>query len=558
MADTPGVLIAGAGPVGLTAAHELARRGVGVRIVDQAPGPAETSRALAVHARTLEVFDQMGVLPRLLPRGRRVEHFTIHMHGRVLIRFDTDYSRMPTRFPFSLMVDQVVTEEVLRESLRRLGVPVEWGVGLETFEPGPDGVAVRLRHADGTGEPVSTPWLVGADGAHSTVRKRLGLRLLGEASETWLNADVLIDADLPADSNHLLHTGSGTLLLVPFPEAGKWRVIDTEDVDGADDPETVRARLAGKISRALGRPVTLSAPSWISVFAVQQRMVESMRVGRCLVAGDAAHVHSPASGQGMNTGIQDAYNLAWKLADVVRGHAGEELLDSYGAERVPIGAKLLGSTRKATALVALRNAAAPVLLPAGLGLVRGVGPLKRKVERATIRGFCGLVLAYPDSPLSLGRAAGVGERVACSLEAERGHEGWRHLCVELADPRWTLLADPGPAGRERAAADALEHIDRHYAAAVSVRAVQDAAEAGDAAGRARPLADPDGGLRRSLGLPPGGWLLIRPDGYLAARGPLTDARALASVLAAVHLKSAPVPVPPPPAPAAPPAPRGRA
>ncbi|MFI8931155.1 FAD-dependent monooxygenase [Streptomyces sp. NPDC053474] len=535
----PAVLVVGAGPVGLTLAHELARRDVPVRVVDRAPGPAVTSRALAVHARTLEVCDQMGVLDALLPRGRKVEHFTVHLRGRTLVRFDTDYSAMPTRYPFSLMVDQVVTEQVLRERLSALGVEVEWGVGLDSFTPGDDRVEACLGTPGGGTETVTVPWLVGADGAHSTVRKSLGLRLVGDATETWLNADVESDVDLPGDSNHLLHTGKGTLLLVPFPERGKWRVVDTQDIGGADDPEAVRGRLARKISTAVGRPVEVAAPTWISVFTVQQRMIDAMRVGRCFVAGDAAHVHSPASGQGMNAGIQDAYNLAWKLADVVRGHAQERLLDSYSAERVPIGERLLGSTRVATALVALRNALGPLLLPVGLGTVRRLAPLKRKLERKMIRGFCGLTVAYPDSPLTLPDPAAAvgapapGQRVGCTERAHRDEPGWTGLCAELRDPRWTLLAsaDAGRATDD----DLLRDLASRYGTAVSVRC---AGSAGERAGGVVPLPDHSGALRRQLGLKDGYFALIRPDGHLAARGPLAGPYGARNALEAVGLVEA--------------------
>ncbi|RBQ20095.1 oxygenase [Spongiactinospora rosea] len=533
------VLVVGAGPVGLTAAHELARRGVRVRLVDRATGPATSSRALATHARTMEICHQMGLLTTLMPRGRKVEHFSFHLRGRRLISFDADYAGMPTRHPFSLMVDQVVTEEVLRKGVHDLGVEVEWEVGLESFEQGADGVTAWLRRADGSVEELWVPWLVGADGARSTVRKQLGLRLLGDSTETWLNADVLLDAPLPADGNHLVHTGKGTLLLVPFPEQDKWRIIDTADIDRADEPEFVRARLAAKLAVALGKPVQVSQPSWISVFTVQQRMIEHMRVGRCFVAGDAAHVHSPASGQGMNTGVQDAYNLAWKLADVIKGHCEEALLDSYEAERVPIGATLLRSTRTATALVALRNALAPVLLPVGLGLVRTIHPLKRRLQRKMIRGFCGLALHYTASPLTVPAGDGddgiaPGHRVGCDAGTERVSAGWRELYEELTDTRWKLLAAPADAVQS----ETVESAARAYGSAVSTRAVTDASApeataAGEArAGNAVPLADPGGHLRAGLGLRPGRFVLIRPDGYLVAKGELAD---LPRTLDRVHL-----------------------
>ncbi|SEG93555.1 NADPH-dependent dioxygenase [Actinacidiphila yanglinensis] len=539
--SAPAVLVAGAGPVGLVAAHELARRGVPVRVVDRAAGPATTSRALAVHARTMEILEQMGVLRDLMPLGRKVEHFSLHMRGRTLIRFDTNYSALPTRFPFSLMVDQVVTERVLRERLARLGVEVEWGVGLEEFTPHEDRVDVRLSGPGGSTELLSVPWLVGTDGAHSTVRKSLGLQLLGDATETWLNADVVVaDLGLPPDSNHLLHTGKGTLLMVPFPQDGKWRVIDTQDIGDADRPEVVRTRLESKISAAVGHRVTVGEPTWISVFTVQQRMITSMRVGRCFVAGDAAHVHSPASGQGMNAGIQDAYNLSWKLADVVRGFAEYRLLDSYSAERVPIGERLLGSTRLATALVSLRNVLGPILLPVGMGVMRLVGPLKRKLERKMIRGFCGLNVEYPTSPINppppaagTGQVRGPlpGQRVGCTEQAHRDHAGWRALCEELADPRWTLLL---PADAARVAGELPERLDRTYGA-LSVRALCDLdfGQTGP-----RPLLDAGGTVRADLGLAPGDYALIRPDGYLAAKGPLRRSEELIRLLGRIGLAAA--------------------
>ncbi|MEV5374545.1 FAD-dependent oxidoreductase [Streptomyces nondiastaticus] len=547
------VLVVGAGPVGLTCAHELARRGVRVRVVDAATGPATTSRALATHARTLEVYDQMGVLDDILPRGRRVEHFTLHQNGRRLVRFDTDYSRLPTRFPFTLMIDQSLTEEALRTAAARHGVTVEWGVRLEDFEDRGGEVGAVLRHPDGRSEAITADWLVGCDGGHSTVRKRLGLKLVGESSETWLIADAVVDCGLPQDSIHWLRTSSGTVMMIPFPDEGKWRLLDTAE-SGYESDDALARRFARKIEEGSGQPVRVRPPSWVSVFTIQQRMIPAMRSGRCFVAGDAAHVHSPASGQGLNTGVQDAVNLAWKLADVIRGRAGEELLDTYGRERVPVGAALLESTRMATVLIQLRNRWAAAALRAVFTVVRSLPPLKSKIQRKIMGGMSALDISYAEgaeetggSPAP-GTAAGPpsGERVA-KVTAGRlaASAGWREMLAELREPHWTLLAFVSP-GEERAdgaeAGRELRALAAAYEGAVRVRTV--VSGAGGTAEWPGALRDPGALLRNDLRATPGGWLLIRPDGYAAARGSRLADRGPESVrtaLTALGLRPVPVP-----------------
>ncbi|MFE3637423.1 FAD-dependent oxidoreductase [Streptomyces sp. NPDC059168] len=539
------VLVVGAGPVGLTTAHELARRGVRVRLVDAAPGPATTSRALATHARTLETYDQMGVLDDMLSRGQRVEHFTLHQNGRRLIRFDTDYRKLPTRYPFTLMIDQVITEEALRAADARQGVEVEWGVRLTGFTDHGAGVRAELERADGRTETFDAGWLVGCDGGHSTVRKQLGLNLVGESSETWLIADAVVHCDLPRDSIHWMRTPTGTVMMVPFPDPGKWRLLDTAEVSYSGDDAAVARRFAHKIRTGTGREVRVEDPTWVSVFTIQQRMISSMREGRCLLAGDAAHVHSPASGQGMNTGVQDAVNLSWKLASVIHGSADESLLDSYSAERVPVGAALLRSTRFATLLVQLRSRYAAAALRALFTVVRSVRPLKSRIEQKIMGGMSALDLGYGDgaaapaadegagrsSPRGAGAALPAGGR-ASRVTARRAAEsaGWRELIEELRRPGWTLLARPdtdrvGGAGEF----GPLTALARTYRGVVHVRGVLPRPRSVD--GPVVPLVDPDGRLGADLGLEPGGWLLIRPDGYTAASGGRADApeRALATL-----------------------------
>ncbi|MDL5205401.1 FAD-dependent oxidoreductase [Streptomyces sp. ALI-76-A] len=526
--DRPRVLVVGAGPVGLTAAHELARRGVRVRLVDAAPGPAPTSRAVAVHPRTLETFAQMGVVDGLIARGRQNRAFTMYSGGRRLVRLEADYSTMPTSYPYTLIVPQAETEAVLREAVARLGVDVEWGVKLTGFEQDADGVSVRLRDADGVQETTRTSWLVGCDGGHSTVRKLLGLELIGESSETWMLADAPVETDLPPDTIYWTHTGGQALMMVPYARDGHWRLLDT-----APAPDGGTAGLGAKLSKGLGREVRVGEAEWTSVFTFQQRMVERMHQGRVFVAGDAAHVHSPASGQGMNTGVQEAYNLAWKLAQVDQGHAGRVLLDTYSEERVPVGEALLGSTRTATFLVQLKNLLASAALPVVFGVVRAVPALRRAIQRKVLGGMSGLRIGYPESSLTTVEAyrhlqgagpaatAGTtpapgprpGQRVTQTGVHHPSSPGCRALHDELRDPRWSLLFAADGTGPGDAPAGVAVTAAVQYGEWLSVRTVG----AGRADGPA-PLADPDARLRFALGLAPGCWVLVRPDGYVAARG----------------------------------------
>ncbi|WP_248958970.1 FAD-dependent oxidoreductase [Sphaerisporangium perillae] len=529
------VLVAGAGPVGLTMAYELARRGVRVRLIDAREGPATTSRAIATHPRTLEVYDQMGIVEDVLPRGRRITSFTMYQRGRRLTRLEADYANTPTRFPFTIAIDQVTTEETLRAAAARLGVAVEWGVRLDGFDRHDAGVRVRLTHSRGEAEQAEVPWLVGCDGGHSTVRKILGLPLLGESSETWLIADAQVETGLPRDSIYWVRCPGVTMMMVPMIEPGRWRLLDTAAVEHDPRPASVAERFNALIAPGVGCPFQVAEPSWISVFTFQQRMTPRMRVGRCLVAGDAAHVHSPASGQGMNTGIQEAYNLSWKLAMVVRGQAREELLDSYGEERVPVGRTLLASTKKATRIIQLKNPVLAGLLPVVFAVMRAVPPLRVRMQRAILGGVSGLGLHYGAGSLTTpakGSAAGPrpGERVTQADAAEAAEPAWKEMLAELRDPRWTLLAyvdDPGGA----AAATAVWADERH-GAWLSVRTVS----ARLSPGLPNPLPAAEG-VPGLLAPREGRWLLIRPDGYLAADGEALTRDALAAALERVPLTS---------------------
>jgi len=519
------VLIAGAGPVGLTAALDLTRRGIAVRIVDAAPGPAINSRAIATHPRTLETYAQLGVVDTVLRRGRRITGFALYRDGRRLARLAADYTDMPTRFPFTMCIDQVVTEEILREALRAHGVEPEWGVRLESLEQDDEQVTVSLRHGEQTRQ-CRVPWLIGCDGGHSTVRSMLDLPLIGASRQTWLLADAQVDTDLPPDSIYWIRAQRATMMAVPFIEPGRWRMLDTVDIDYDGDPARLAARLTRKLQIGLGQPTVVHPPSWVSVFTAQQRMVPRMRRGRCFVAGDAAHVHSPASGQGMNTGIQEAYNLAWKLAMVIRGHADQSVLDTYSLERVPVGQELLTSTEKATRFVQLSNPVADRLLPVVFTAVSTISALRRRMQGKMLGAVSGLNLEYSASPLTRpgadpvpgsGQVPRPGQRLTRRIAGPAESSAEQAFAAELQDVRWTLLvAVPAEPGGELF--ELLEAARTRYDAWLSVRAVGSGTGSEPAMPLPALLPDGDGALRASLGLADGGWILVRPDGYVSARG----------------------------------------
>ena len=506
------VLVAGAGPVGLMAALQLARWGVSVRLVDAAPGPATTSRALGTHARSLEIYDQLGVLDDISPHGTRVNAFIRH-HGDRPARVDFNFDGLPTRFPYMFDLDQVITERALRGHAGAAGVGVEWNTKLVSFQHDEDGVTAVLSRGEGsyaTQETVRARYLWGCDGGHSTVRKTLEFPLVGEAAHTWLIADAIVHTDLDRDGVHWLFPGGGALMVFPFPDPGKWRLLDTTGEGDAEDPAEIARQFSTKLSRALDRDTTVESPSWVSKFTIQQRAVPTMHVGRCFVSGDAAHIHSPASGQGLNTGIQDSYNLAWKLAMVVQDHADATLLDTYDAERVPIGEALLASTGEVMNTTMADTA------------TTDTQAADSAFARKLIRNMSGLTITYPDSPLTLpdepGGGPRPGQRLTQISAADAQSPGWITLRALLRTSAWHLLrfaGNPRPTTPDEVSAGTTARPSWLETVTIS----QQRPDHNDLDDRDdRQVWDPDGRVQDTLAATGGDWILVRPDGYLSARG----------------------------------------
>jgi len=347
------VLIVGAGPTGLALATALAARGVRARVIDRQGAGDNTSRAAVVHARTLEVLEPLGVSPTLVARGLQARRFTIRDRDRVLVPIVFD--RLPTRYPYTLMVSQAVTEQVLLERFTQLGGAVTRPRTLVDLSHDAAGVSVTLDD----GSRLRSRYVVGCDGMHSAVRERVGIPFSGGSyGESFVLADVHLSGAVPSDEVTLYFSPAGMMVVAPLP-GGVHRIVAPVDAapehPSADYVQTLLDTRGPQRERALVQGIV-----WGSRFRVHHRVADTYRAGRVALAGDAAHVHSPAGGQGMNVGILDAMRLADALVRSLAGDAAA--LDAYGAERRPVAQQVVAMadamTRMATvrpALRALRN-----------------------------------------------------------------------------------------------------------------------------------------------------------------------------------------------------------
>ncbi|MBM3648784.1 MAG: FAD-binding monooxygenase, partial [Alphaproteobacteria bacterium] len=313
------VLVAGAGPVGLTMANELARYGVSVRIVDTAAQRTDKSKALVLWPRTLELLDQAGFVDGFLAGGVQCHGAQISTGQEVIGR--PSFDGIDSRFPYALMIPQSETERVLEEQLEKRGVKVERTVSLERFVDKGGKVEAQLRKAAGGNETLSADWLIGCDGAHSTVRHGLGVAFEGTTQlSDWYLADGQISGLPSEDRLYIYWHKDGILAFFPMGK-GRWRMIadlGPAAGDGRHADPTLE-EIQGLISLRGSPNLAIKDPHWLAAFRINERKVKDYRRGRVFLAGDAAHIHSPAGGQGMNTGMQDVFNLAWKLSFVVAG-----------------------------------------------------------------------------------------------------------------------------------------------------------------------------------------------------------------------------------------------
>ncbi|MFJ6580786.1 FAD-dependent oxidoreductase [Streptomyces sp. NPDC091368] len=392
------VLVVGAGPTGLLLAGDLATAGIDVTLVERRPaGLGNLTRAFGVHARTLEQLDARGLADELLTTG------TTLTTARLFGRLDLDMTRLPTRFNHLLVTPQYEVERLLERRAAAAGATSRHGTELTGLHQDADGVTARLTDPDGTPRTLRARYLVGTDGVRSSVRTALGLPFPGRSViRSIVLADVRLTEE-PADSFSVNGTGDTFAFLAPFGD-GWYRVMGWTRTRQVADTEPVDLDEVRAIARrALGTDHGMHDPRWISRFHSDERQAPAYRVGRAFLAGDAAHVHSPAGGQGMNTGLQDAANLSWKLTAVLRGEAPdpEALLDSYQSERHPVGAMVL---RSSGAIVRLAMAHTPLTRAARSLAARLLSATRPASDRA-LGMISGIGISYAPAP-GTGRPSG--------------------------------------------------------------------------------------------------------------------------------------------------------
>jgi 2-polyprenyl-6-methoxyphenol hydroxylase-like FAD-dependent oxidoreductase len=519
------VLIVGAGPTGLSLAAQLQEDGAHVRLIDRLLDRTYESRALAIQPRTLEVLSRFGVTDQMLAKGNQAVAVLLHFGDRTIRVPLFDIGIRDTAYPFLLFLSQAETERILTEHIMLRGLDVERGVTLIELRQAADIVTCRLQHNDGHEEVVHARYVVGCDGAHSTVRQQAGIAFEGRAyPQTFVLADVEADGIEPGVA-HAWFSPHGMLFFFPLGEPATWRVLamrPRSDTTPAERPVTLR-EVQALANAYTGSEITLHDPVWMTNFRLHNRGAAQYRSGRVFLAGDAAHIHSPAGAQGMNTGIQDAINLGWKLGLVATGVADPAVLESYEPERMPVGQAVLRFTNRAFTVATsnnplirrVRSQAAPNLVPLALRSKRGRVNAFRTITQLGIR--------YRNSPLTLEGAnpprhgPRAGDRLPDALVSLHGQVTTLHRALS-APGFHLLLVGPSNVWTDRTVAD----LSTSYKGLLTVHRLT-------AEGAPDSLQDHTGAALRRLGLTgaQAAHYLVRPDGYIAYRA--------GSGLAGVHV-----------------------
>jgi 2-polyprenyl-6-methoxyphenol hydroxylase-like FAD-dependent oxidoreductase len=515
------VLIVGAGPTGLMLACQLARFGISHRIVEKNSGPTTQSRALAIQARSLELFAQLGIAQQAVEQGKRAKAVNYVARGKLAQRISLEgHGESLTAFPYLLILDQSRTEQLLIDFLVQHDHSVEWQTELVSFTQNSQGVLATLQHWNGTQEQVQAAWLVGADGAKSVVRRILDIPFGGKTYQYSLFVlDCKVDLPFKDDEGYIAFSDTSFAAFFPMTE-GRCRVISMLPEERADKEQVTFDDVTKGFAERMQMDVKLSDPKWLSVYHSHHRSVATFRKGRCFLAGDAAHVHSPVGAQGMNTGLQDAHNLAWKLAMVISGQAQQSVLDTYDEERLPIAKSLVRTTDRVFNLTLNTN---PVVrfwimyvAPKALALVVN----EKHLARLAFTTISQIGIRYRTSSLSQQASLGAFPRHAPQPEDRLPyvlfHEQGKHVNIQdkVKAPAFHLFFFPGTQSGARA--QALQQAADTFDGAIVVETI--------------PLTVETRPLYQALGVPRGGCYLVRPDMYIAYRSAAWNAEHFALYL----------------------------
>jgi 2-polyprenyl-6-methoxyphenol hydroxylase-like FAD-dependent oxidoreductase len=540
LTKTVDVLIVGAGPTGLTLAYQLRRLGVSFRIIDKSPAPSTTSKAIGLQYRVSEVLTWMGLFDRFLARGVMGTGVNFYASGEQILHLKLDrlhgMSGSGAFEPKSLVVPQSVTEALLIKALGERGVEVERGVTFVEFTQDDENVTSRVRRADGGEERVESRYLVSCEGPHSLIRKQAGLSFEGKTYPvSYFMADVELDWTVSRGDVHVWIHEDGMFSAIPMPGERRWRLFVESGKDVEEGATEVTLDLVRRLmAERTGDSVTrASNPTWLSEFRISCRMVDRFSNGRVFLAGDAAHVHSPTGGQGITTGVQDAYNLAWKLDMVLRGAAPASLLNTYTEERLPVVRSVLKTTDQTASMFLAHSRVRRLLRD------RVVLPLlrSRAMQKRLTRRMSQLDQNYRGSSLSVHQDTGL-------LKRARVRAGDRTPDVVFRDARsgaetslFTLL------GRSRMIAlfgsdedstgtrDRPVRIERLMETFRRLGVQSSLVMPGSAQQSRDGLIDISGDFYRLYGMRGEFLYLIRPDGYVGLFQRPIDERALQAYMA---------------------------
>ena len=505
----PQVLIVGAGPSGLMMACQLAVRGIPFRIIDKKDHPANYSGALIVQARSLEIFDQLGIATNAIAQGIIAHQVNIIFNGKKPVSLNlTDIGKGMTKFPYLLLLEQTKTEKLLIDYLLDFGHSVEREKELVRFVQLQDSVTAVIKLPDGTEETINASYLIAADGGQSLIRKQLNIPFLGKTHQLSLFVlDNKAEVDLPFNTLTFLFSENASSGI--FPLTGeRWRIDGTIPKTLKNKESVTFNDIRERFAERIRMNIKLNQPEWFSVFHAHQRYAKSFRDNRCFLIGDAAHVLSPVGAQGMNTGIQDACNLAWKLSLVIKGEANDSLLDTYHAERQPIAKQLIRSTDRAFRFVSSENLIAKKLrlyvAPLLLKILFPIIEKQQSISQYLFKGISQTGINYRKSSLSSLTSSGnfpidspkPGDRLPYILFEEDGKTV--NIQDKANDARFHLLIFA-----PQTTAIEFSTIADEYKAILSIEII--------------PFNSGTTTLYKKLGIKHEGCYLIRPDLHIAFR-----------------------------------------